>query len=116
MKTMGILLILGSVVAGTVLLSDSVPGYFEDRALFARAEARAAVALERAHQASEAEKAEAVAVLEQEVDVVSSMGRARDRRAAEILVIVPSVLAALGAGVLLLRRGLRRQPPKLAAA
>ena len=95
MKIAGAVLIVGALVAGGVLLSDSVPSYFRNGDLLARAHERAELAI----------AANDVRTAEGELDTIASIKEVRSRRLNEIVMASGGMVLLGGIGFLLIRRG-----------
>jgi len=114
MKILGALLILGALIGGGIILSDTVPGYFrnKDGLVRARAEAAAAQTKLEAISASASSAAELDRGIKMAESAVRRIRFAEDsvaRRRNETLLFGGGALAVLSLGTVLVLRGRRKR-------
>jgi hypothetical protein len=109
-KILGFILVLGALVAGGILLSDSIPGYLDNRA----GSARVGTELEKALAARPTDPDELTRI-EQELSSLRHFNDGKKRRLTETGIALGGMIVVGGAGLLLVRRGRRVATPNVAA-
>jgi hypothetical protein len=116
MKIIGLLLILGALVGGGIILSDTIPGYFENKNRLARTRNEAADVEKKlaaiGANATEAEILSATRSAEQVVQQIRFDEDSVARRRDETLMFGGGALAVLALGTLLFLRGRKQQKQK----
>ena len=125
MKIVGIVLILGALVFGSLTLADIVPGYFHNKEALASCTTRAEAAAAKAKavttdpNASEAAVAMAMRDLDTEVEMQGYSAEGVVRRRNEMFLYGGSAFGLLVLGVVLFmvgwKRSARRVAPRLVA-
>ena len=120
MKIIGLVLILGALVGGGIILSDTVPGWLRNRDYLARAHQEIDVAKQKLDavgpNASEAEIRDATRSSEDAIRSVRFAEEGVVRRRNETLMFGGGALAVLALGTFLFLRGRRRPISAPAAA
>src|SRR5688572_10374673 len=106
MRILGAILVVGALVGGGILLSDSVPSYFKNGDNLARAEKRA----------EEAIAAGDVRAAEGEVDTMVSIKEVRQRRLIETAIASGGMVLLIGVGIVLFRRSGKKAKDPVAVA
>ena len=113
MKIIGLLLIVGAIVGGGIILSDTIPGYFTNKDRLARTRTEAAAMEQRLAalnaSSTEAEIISATHAAEQAVQQIRFDEDSVARRRNETLMFGGGALAVLALGTFLFLRGRKRQ-------
>jgi hypothetical protein len=111
MKIIGLLLVLGALVGGGIILSDTVPGWLRNRDYLARAHNELDVAKQKIDavgpNATEAEIRDATRSSEDAIRSVRFAEEGVERRRNETLMFGGGALAVLALGTFLFLRGRR---------
>lgn len=120
MKIIGLLLVVGALIGGGIILSDTIPGYLrnKDYLATARAELGAAKApLEKlGANATEYEVSRAIAHSENAISSVRDAEESVERRRNESLLFGGGTLAVIALGSFLFLRGRRKSGSNTATA
>lgn len=123
MKIIGILLVLGALVGGGIILSDTIPGYFNNKDRLARSRTEAAAAVRALDtlgpNSSESQIRGVTKTAEEATEQIRYDEDSVARRRNESLMFGGGALVLLVLGAFLFVRGRRKQPsqrPALAAA
>jgi len=113
MKILGLLLIVGALIAGGIILSDTIPGYVRNKDYLARSHAEAQEAVDRMDKvpanATEVEIDTAIRRAKQANESVRFAQESVERRRNETLIFGAGTILVTALGVFLFLRG-RRKP------
>jgi len=120
MKIIGLLLIVGALVGGGIILSDTIPGYFNNKDRLARTRGEADVAQKRLaavnDSSTEAEIVAATRAAEQVIQQIRFDEDSVARRRNETLMFGGGALAVLALGTFLFLYGRKQQKQRQATA
>jgi hypothetical protein len=113
MKTLGLLLIVGALIAGGIILSDTIPGYLRNKDYLVRTHAEAKEAVAKMDKlpanATERDIEYAISHAKQANDSIRDAEESVERRRNETLMFGGGSLAVTALGLFLFFRG-RRKP------
>jgi hypothetical protein len=120
MKIIGLLLIAGALVGGGIILSDTIPGYFENQDRLTRTRNEVAVAEKKlatlTASSTEAEVMSATRNAEQVIEQIRYDEDSVARRRDETLMFGGGALAVLALGTFLFLRGRKQKLSGMPAA
>lgn len=112
MKILGILLIVGALIAGAIILSDTIPGYLRNKEYLVRTHAEAKEAVAKMEKipanATEHEIESAISRAKQASDSIRDAEESVERRRNETLIFGGGSLAVTALGLFLFFRGRKK--------